>query len=284
MHFLFVDQETNRLRAGWRILFSTILIILLVLFPVLLLKSQLWQTVVLSAVVVFVLWIASKIWDRREFSEFGLTVSRKWVKEFMAGNMIAFLAMSLITGILFVSGNIDMRIGNLFTDIRGFLLIQVLVLMVAVSVWEEAYFRAYLITNIREGAAYKMMEPYGPLILSVLISSVIFGVAHTGNPNSNWVSVINITVAGIVLAYPYISTGRLAFSVGMHLSWNYFQGAVYGFPVSGLELEESLFLTEIGGPEIITGGKFGPEGGVAGSLGIILMALLYYLYEKMITS
>lgn len=283
MHFIFFDPETSRLRAGWRILSTSAGIILLVLAPVVLLKSQLWQTITFAVVVVLVMWVASKTWDHRKFSDFGFLLSRKWIKEFSLGNAIAIVSMSSVTGLLLISGNADLTVKHALTNINWHGLFSILILMTAVSVWEEGYFRAYLITNIKEGLGYKKIEPLGPLILSVMISSVFFGVAHAGNPSSTWLSAVNITAAGIVLAYPYIKTGRLAFSVGMHLSWNYFQGAVYGFPVSGLGSEEALFLTEVTGPEIITGGVFGPEGGTAGSVGIILMAILYYLYEKMMS-
>ncbi len=61
-------------------------------------------------------------------------------------------------------------------------------------------------------------------------------------------------------------TGELAFPIGLHIAWNFFQGNVFGFPVSGTTSTTSLIAIEQGGPEIWTGGVFGPEAASWGSL------------------
>jgi uncharacterized protein len=81
-----------------------------------------------------------------------------------------------------------------------------------------------------------------------------------------------------MLGFGYVLTGELAIPIGLHITWNFFQGSVYGFPVSGLGAFGPTFLdTRQGGPDLWTGGLFGPEGGllvpVVMLLGMSLVAL-----------
>ena len=91
-------------------------------------------------------------------------------------------------------------------------------------------------------------------------------------------AIFNIVAAGLMLGLPYLLTGKLGLSIGLHIGWNLFQGNVFGFPVSGFEPSgATVFAIEQAGPPILTGGAFGPEGGLLGLLvigaicGIILL-------------
>ena len=71
-------------------------------------------------------------------------------------------------------------------------------------------------------------------------------------------------------------TGTLWLAVGMHTGWNFFLGTVFGFPVSGI-VERSVFLTESDGPALLTGGDFGPEGGLLAAVVLLLGTAALYL-------
>jgi uncharacterized protein len=277
---IFYNHTEKRLRAGWRITLTTMLIISLLVVFSFLIPYQTGIMVIMAIILLVVLWFSSRAIDKRPYVEYGFELNTNWFVEFAAGNLMAALAMGGIVLTLAVSGHTTLAGSNIsLIGLDGLsALFTALVLMTAVSIWEEAYFRSYLITNLQEGIYTQWIGSTGAVILAVLLSSILFGIAHTTNPHASWMAVINITIAGIVLAYPYIVTGSIAISVGMHLSWNYFQGMVFGLPVSGMQMEESILAAEVKGPEIITGADFGPEGGIIGFLGLILLAVLCRIY------
>lgn len=120
---------------------------------------------------------------------------------------------------------------------------------------EEAITRGWLLPTI--GARYK---PW----LGVLVSSGIFTVLHLLNPNVGPVAVLNLFLFGVFTALYALYEGGLWGVFSLHAAWNWAQGNLFGFEVSGgLPPGGALFdLMEVG-PDLVTGGSFGPEGGVA---------------------
>ena len=135
---------------------------------------------------------------------------------------------------------------------------------------EELLSRGYQLQTIASGLN---------LFWGVIISSAVFGLLHLGNPNATWVSAAGIFFAGVYLAYGYIRTGQLWLSIGLHIGWNFFEGVVFGFPVSGLDIY-ALTRINVQGPELWTGGAFGPEAGLIVLPSLILGAFLIYLYTR----
>jgi uncharacterized protein len=95
---------------------------------------------------------------------------------------------------------------------------------------------------------------------ALFVSSLYFGLLHLLNPGAGVASTAGILLAGILLALGYYATGRLWFSIGMHAAWNFAEGPVFGFLVSGLNMG-GLFQLKINGPDWLMGGGFGPEAG-----------------------
>jgi uncharacterized protein len=112
--------------------------------------------------------------------------------------------------------------------------------------------------------------------LAVLISSVIFGALHIFNSNASVIAVLGVSLAGVLLAVAYLTTRTLWLAIGLHLGWNYGEGPIFGFPVSGIDAG-GLLTHRVVGPEAFTGGAFGPEAGLvsvfAQVIGVGLLAL-----------
>jgi hypothetical protein len=85
-----------------------------------------------------------------------------------------------------------------------------------------------------------------------------------------------------MLGFGYVLTGELAIPIGLHITWNFFQGTVFGLPVSGLNPFGATFLSvEQDGPGLWTGGSFGPEGGMLGPAAMIVGTLLIALWVRL---
>ncbi len=97
--------------------------------------------------------------------------------------------------------------------------------------------------------------------VAIVATSVVFSLMHAANPSVSSFALVNIFLAGIWLGIARVLSGGLWLPIGLHLSWNFVLGSILGYPVSGI-VEMSLWRTEVSGPLWITGGYFGPEGGV----------------------
>ena len=123
--------------------------------------------------------------------------------------------------------------------------------------------------------------------LALGISALLFAMMHSNNPEVTIISVLNLFVAGILLGLNYIFTRNLYFAILLHTSWNFLQGPVLGFPVSGVQLE-SVLHPEVKGNEFITGGGFGLEGSLLTAMliavAILILVLLYMRNNALIST
>jgi len=110
---------------------------------------------------------------------------------------------------------------------------------------------------------------------------LLFGAAHLRNPFQNWISTLNTALVGVLLAICYLRTRALWLPLGIHFAWNFVQGYVLGFPVSGIALQHSIFQAKIIGPAYLTGGAYGPEGSIL-SLGVIAAGTIYFFVSRRI--
>lgn len=216
-------------------------------------------------------WLAGRYVDRRRFADFGLRLDREWWIDCGFGLALGGLLMSAIFLVQLAFGWITVT-----AVFAGEALLSVVVgsllLFLIVGIYEELLVRGYLLTNLAEGAR-GTLGIAGAIAFGALVSSAAFGAFHASNPNATLVSTVSISLAGVMLALGYVLTGELAIPIGLHVTWNLFQGTVYGFPVSGLELGPSIVAVETEGPRVITGGGFGPEAGLVGVAAMVAGSL-----------
>jgi membrane protease YdiL (CAAX protease family) len=235
--------------------------------------------IVAIAVAVATRWV-----DRRPLGDLGLGLSRPFIHDFVAGLALGGLLMTLVFGLEWSMGWV--RVTGLFRSDWGrpfaLTILGPVVVFLAVGFLEELFSRGYLLRNLSEGLRIGPLGPRAALVMGCVLSSVSFGLGHARNPGATPVSTFNIMLAGILLSLGYMLTGRLALSIGLHISWNFVQCSVFGFAVSGMTLlRTSVIATEQTGPEIWTGGAFGPEGGLVGVLAVLLGIFLIGVWVQL---
>lgn len=237
------------------------------------------------AAILVSLWLAGRFLDKRRFRDYGFGMDRGWWLDLGFG---LFLGAFLMGGVFLVQlafGWVSVT-GSFESSLAGtpfaLAILLPLSIFLCVGVYEEALSRGYQLTNLAEGLNYPFLGgPKGAVIMAWIITSGVFGVLHLGNPNASFISTTNIMFAGILLGVGYVLTGQLAIPIGVHTTWNFFQGNVFGFPVSGLEgLGASFLTTEQGGPELWTGGIFGPEAGLLVPIAIVVGSVATFFWVK----
>jgi membrane protease YdiL (CAAX protease family) len=134
---------------------------------------------------------------------------------------------------------------------------------------EEALTRGWLMPVI--GARYR---PW----LGVLVSSLLFAFLHSLNPNLSGIAMMNLFLFGVFAAVYALYEGGLWGVFSIHAVWNWMQGNLLGFEVSGsLAPGGTLFNLREVGPDTITGGAFGPEGGLAVT-GVLILGIAVVVY------
>jgi len=232
-------------------------------------------------------WLAGRFLDGRPFSDFGFHLAGGWWLDLLFGMVLGAL---LITAIFLV------ELGFGWVEVVGAFetfgtsapfalsLLLPVAMYLCVGIYEETVFRGYQIKNAAEGLDYPAFGPRGAVLVAWVLSSVFFGLLHADNPSATVASTLNVALAGLMLGFGYVVSGELAIPIGLHITWNFFQGGVYGFPVSGFgPFGATLLATRQTGPQLWTGGSFGPEAGLLAPifmlLGISLIALWTRLWK-----
>jgi hypothetical protein len=309
----FYNHAQHRLRAFWRLLIQAVLFLLGILIlgfaiglasvGVLLATGQITADVtgepaafssviaqiyglpligLLTALVTLLAmwltcWLAARFLDRRRFKDFGFHFNVTWWRDLGFGLVLGALLMVLIfvvewaVGWVTITGTLQSQDPNVPFGVG---IVEGLIVFVCVGIYEELFSRGYQLRNLAEGLNFDSVGSRGALSLGYLFSSSAFGLLHLGNPSSSPISTFNLSLAGLFLGLGFVLTGELAIPIGLHITWNFFQGRVFGFPVSGLTSSLSFVAIQQGGPTLWTGGAFGPEAGLLGLLAMLLGSAL----------
>lgn len=166
------------------------------------------------------------------------------------GLLIGIGFFSIVTAILALSGMYSID----GTDVNFVKLIECFTVFLVVAVGEEIIFR---------GIIFRMIAERWNMAAALIVSSLLFGALHIANPDASlWSSVAISIEAGLLLGAAYAFSGNLWFPIGIHWAWNFMEGNIFGFDVSGSAEEYSLLIPSVSGPDILTGGAFGPEASI----------------------
>jgi membrane protease YdiL (CAAX protease family) len=190
-------------------------------------------------------WIFTKYVDKTPFISIGFHLKNKF-KDIVIGIFLGFIIMA-IAYFLLVSLN-EIAFDSYFLDTKA--IIYSILFFMLVSLIEEILCRGYILGQLLETS-----NKYTALV----VSSAIFTALHSLNPNMETIPVLNLFLAGILLGITYIYTKNLWFPIALHFSWNFFQGPIFGFEVSGQKFYAVIQQTRIE-DNVLNGGSFGFEG------------------------
>jgi membrane protease YdiL (CAAX protease family) len=221
--------------------------------------------------------------DRRPWRDYGFHFSAAWWRDLGFGLLLGMVLIGVVFGIEYLLGWESIQ-GTIENGQRGLpfwqLLVDGLIAYVLVGVREELLFRGFPIKNLAEGLHLPHISSKAAVLIPYLLISLLFGFAHAGNANATLVSSLDLSLIGLLLGLGFILTGELAIPIGLHIAWNFAEGYVFGFPVSGSDAHLSLLATKQAGPTVWTGGAFGPEGGLMGVVAALLGVLLVYAWVR----
>ena len=193
-------------------------------------------------------WI---VWHFRGVSLTGLGRSlaiRK--KDLLPGISLAIVLYAVGFGVSLLAGAIEIA-GVVFNP-SSLLISFVFFLLVAIT--EEFALRGFVLERMLQGGVNKFW--------ALFLSSTLFSLVHIANPNFDFLSFINILLAGILLGSSYIYTRNLCFPIALHWFWNWIQGPVLGYEVSGNKFCDGLLTLHLPEANLINGGAFGFEGSI----------------------
>lgn len=286
MSKLLFDPE-GKLRSGWR--FALFLLSFLFISSIMqaifvnLLREEISNNLnlivflhALSAMISILMgWFFGSLLENLPFRALGISFTKNWFRDFLFGILFGFFSLFLAVSITYTLGALKFEIkevvsakSTLITLSKNFLIFLV------ASISEETLFRGYMLQTF--------LRSKSPLI-GITLTSALFAYAHNLNPNVSFLSLLNTFIAGIWLSIAYLKTQNLWFPTAIHMSWNWFQGTIFGINVSGIrEFSENSLLKVIERKhDLLSGGEYGIEGGIACTVSLLVStALLLFLPPK----
>jgi uncharacterized protein len=307
-HALWNARE-RRLRAFWRLLLLVLTIALLAVAPTIgvgeglaaLHRAGVWlpgqsealfdKTIdfivgpMLTALIVAAVFVSSRLIDRRAPGALGLELSGMWWGEYAFGLVLGAALIAIVFGAEWAMGwvRVEPRTAPGVADVPvAVLWVFVAIKVLCVGVYEEVLFRGGLMKNLAEG--FSAAPPALAAVAAAFVTALIFAGLHESNDNFSAASFYGLTAIAVLFAAPVLLTGRLGLSIGLHTTWNFMQGGVLGYPVSGDVENISLLVSTATGPVAWTGGAFGPEAGylsaIAAAIGIAVIVAFIGARDK----
>lgn len=273
MNTLLFNPNTQSLRNGWWIgIFVALLAISRLIYPPVshfLQDAGIDKTYLGPLAVTFLLmvtWAVLKL-RKESFHHVGLKLDATWYRHLLLGFLFCTVQIAIVVLGMYLSGGVTFALnpqGGMQSVLLG------LYVFLFAALLEELLFRGFIFQRLIAG-----LGQWPPLVGMALI----FAAGHATNPEVNQDTIVlaslDIFLVAIVFGLAFIKTQSLALPVGLHLGWNWAQGNLFGFNVSGYQHEGLLTPTLTDQPAWITGAGFGPEATVFAVVSeLIVIALL----------
>jgi len=260
-------HRNGSLRPVWRItlfllffaLFSVAGLAMLSLLPP---GARAWSSlIVLSGAALLASWVLLARVEHRPLAALGFGLHSATTRETLLGIAVggALIAATVVLLLATGAARFTADAGTAIDYLR--FLAWTLLFFAVAAAFEELIFRGY---------PFQVLVAWIGPWPAILVGSALFSALHAGNPNITLVAFANIFLAGILLSVAYLRTRSLWFATGVHVGWNWSMASLFDFPVSGLGFETPLYSAAPVGAEWWTGGDFGPEAGLVGT--IVLLA------------
>lgn len=225
--------------------------------------NDMMQQTCFLAGTIWAAFILLKSWDHLPFADLGLSLKGR-AKDFFFGTLVALIIYVVGFGVLYGLG--EVTVVAVHFSMNDLLISWVFMLLVAIT--EEVAFRGYVLGRLLTAGINRFM--------ALFLSSAVFSLMHIWNPNYSYIAFLNILLAGVLMGTTYVYTRNLWFPIALHLFWNWFQGPVLGFGVSGGHYGNTLLSLQLPKENIINGGAFGFEGSILCTV-LMVMAIVIIL-------
>ena len=219
------------------------------------------------ASVVIATWIMLRRVDKLPWSTVGL--DRAAASPLLIAKGLAFGALTIGVTCLVLLGTGLMRIDQTLPGSWWGEAWRSTLVFLPAAFFEELFIRGYVFAVLRRAGGWKM---------ALIVTSVVFGLLHAWNPNPDAESILAVIVAGFFLGAIFLATRSLYAAGAAHFAWNWVMSGALHIAVSGVPSRDPDYRVVETGPDWVTGGRWGPEGGIAAV--VAMFVVLFYLYGR----
>lgn len=278
----FFVAEDGRPHPPWRLLLFLLLVVVCVIVTTLTL-SPFFQPLhqitgiggtaaAYTATIALLLahWMTLESFDKRPWSFVGLAREQAKPRTLLFGVALGSAPIAVASLILLGIGLMTLRTTQDGSWIASAM--KVLIILLPAALYEELLMRGYAFATLREWLGNSA---------AIALTSIAFGLLHAANPGSTYTPLVVVTLAGVYLAIILIATRSLYAAWLAHAAWNFVQAGLLHVPVSGLPMARPDYELVETGPDWVTGGEWGPEGGMMAAAAILgSCAFLYWRHKR----
>ncbi|WP_077154488.1 CPBP family intramembrane glutamic endopeptidase [Bacteroides bouchesdurhonensis] len=229
-----------------------------------LMKAGMWKYIITEFCMLLAVLSSAMIllyFERRPFSDLGLSL-KGHIGGIWYGALLAFAIYVLGFGLSFITGLVEVTSFQFVPET----LVWTFCFFLLVALTEEIMMRGYILGRLMHTKLNKF--------LSLLISSLLFATMHLFNPNIAFLPMLNLVLAGMLLGASFLYTRNLCFPLSLHLFWNWIQGPILGYEVSGNDFGTSMLTLYLPEKNALNGGAFGFEGSLICTVLMVVFTIL----------